>query len=360
MIIGVPKEMKKAEYRVSIIPSGAGELRKAGHTVLIEKEAGEGCGFHDREYLESGAQVSGRTSLFERSDLIVKVKEPAPEEYDLIGEGQSVFAFLHLASNRDLTNVLLKKKVTGLAYETLRKDGVFPLLAPMSEIAGKMAPMMGSFYLQKFYGGRGVLFAGATGIKPAKAVILGAGVVGTNAARVCIGLRMDTVVINRDMEGLKKVEELFGGKVKTVLLTSRSVREEIRNADIVIGAVLVPGGKAPVLITRDMLRDMNEGAVIVDVSIDQGGCVETSRPTTHDDPVYEVDGIVHYAVANMPGAYPRTSTVALTTATLPYIETLAEKGVEKAIEEDAVIRSSLNTYRGEIVNKALADSMSEK
>jgi alanine dehydrogenase len=253
--------------------------------------------------------------------------------------------------------MLIRKKVTGLGYETLRKDGKLPLLLPMSEIAGRMAPLMGAYYLQKFRGGKGVLPTGTAGVKPAKALILGAGVVGTNAAAVCAGLRMDTVVISRGIEALQRIDEMFAGRVKTLSLAAHNVSEEIKDTDIVIGAVLVPGGRTPVVITKDMLKTMGKGTVIVDVSVDQGGCVETSRPTTHDDPVYEVDGIIHYTVANMPGAYPRTSTLALTNVTLPYIKALADRGVERAIREDPAIRSSLNTYRGEIVHPALAQSM---
>lgn len=357
MIIGVPKEIKNAEYRVAMTPSGVEELKRDGHTVLVETGAGEGSGFSDEEYLKADADIVDREILFKKADLIVKVKEPLPPEYELMRKGQAIFTFLHLAPNKELTGVLLNKKVTALGYETLQKDGGLPLLSPMSEIAGRMAPLMGSYYLQSSHGGKGILSTGTVGVKPAKALILGAGVVGTNAAHVCIGLRMNTVVINRGVEGLKRIDEMFIGKVKTLPLTIHNIKEEIRDADIIIGAVLIPGGKTPVLITRDMLKTMSKGAVIVDVSVDQGGCVETTRPTTHDNPVYEVDGIIHYTVANMPGAYPRTSTLALTNVTLPYIKTIAGKGIERAVSDDPVIKSSLNTYRGEIVYKALAESI---
>ncbi len=356
MIIGVPKEIKKDEFRVGMTPAGAEELKLDGHTVLIETGAGEGSGFSDEEYLKADADVIDRSTLFRKADLIVKVKEPLSSEYELIREGQAIFTFLHLAPNRELTEMLLAKKVTGLGYETLEKGGRLPLLFPMSEIAGRMAPFMGSYYLQSFWGGKGILPTGTIGVNPAKAVILGAGVVGANAATVCMGLLMETVVIDKRMEALQKIDEMFLGRVKTLPAGPVNVRNEIRDADIVIGAVLVPGGKTPLLITRDMLKLMGKGTVIVDVSIDQGGCIETSRPTTHDDPVYEVDGVVHYTVANMPGAYPRTSTLALTNVTLPYIRTLAGMGIEKAIAEDKEIRSSLNTYRGEIVHLALAEA----
>lgn len=357
MIIGAPKEIKKEEYRVAITPFGVEELKKDGHTILVETNAGEGNGFSDDEYLQADADIVDRTTVFKKSDLLVKVKEPLSQEYDLLREGQAVFTYLHLAPNRELTDLLLKKKITGIAYETLQKDGTFPLLAPMSEIAGRMAPLMGAYYLQKIHKGNGVLVTGATGVKPAKALILGAGVVGTNAAHVCIGLGMNTIVVNRGIEKLQRLDEMFMGRVKTLPLTSHNVAEEIKDADILVGAVLVPGGRTPILITRDMLTTMKKGAVIVDVSVDQGGCIETSKLTTHDNPVYEVEGIIHYCVANMPGAYPRTSTLALTNATLPYIKLLANKGIENTLRENAEVRTALNTYKGEITNKALAESM---
>lgn len=357
MIIGVPKEIKPDEFRVGITPFGVRDLTREGHAVLIEAGAGAGSGFPDGEYESAGAEIIGKTNLFEKADLIVKVKEPVPPEYDLLRGGQALFTYLHLAPNRELTEMLLRKNVTGLGYETLAKAGSLPLLAPMSEIAGRMAPLMGAFYLQKFKGGSGVLATGASGVRPAKIVILGAGVVGTNAARVAAGLGMETVVMNITMERLQRIDEMFLGRVKTLPLTHHTIAEEIRDADIIVGAVLVPGGRTPVLINREMLGTMRKGSVIVDVSVDQGGCVDTSRPTTHHEPVFEVDGIIHYCVANMPGAYPRTSTFALTNATLPYIKSLVNRGIEKAIHEDPAIRTALNTYRGEIVNKALAEAM---
>lgn len=357
MIIGVPKEIKTQEYRVGITPFGVEELKRDGHTILIETTAGEGSGFSDDEYLQVDADIVDRETVFKKSDLIVKVKEPLPQEYDLIREGQAILTYLHLAPNRGLTELLLNKKVTALGYETLQKNGTLPLLAPMSEIAGRMAPIAGSYYLQRIHGGRGILPTGVCGVAPAKALILGAGVVGTNAARVCIGLGMDTVVMNRGIDRLQRLDEMFMGRVKTLPLTIHNIQEGIKNADIIIGAVLVPGGRTPILITREMLKTMKKGSVIVDVSVDQGGCAETSKPTTHDNPVYGVDGIIHYTVANMPGAYPRTSTLALTNATLPYIKTIAKNGIEKAIREDPIIKSALNAYKGHIVNKALADSL---
>jgi len=357
MILGIPKEIKTEEFRVGLTPIGARELVRGKHTVLVETGAGGGSGFSDDEYRKAGAEMASRDAVFGRAELIVKVKEPISPEYPLLRDGVALFTYLHLAPNPGLTRLLLEKKVTGLAYETLERDGRLPLLAPMSEIAGRMAPLMASFYLQKFKGGSGVLPTGVSGVRPGKIVVLGAGVVGTNAARVGMGLGMETVVINKDTAGLQRIDELFKGRVRTLPMTSHALEEEIVDADIVIGAVLVPGGRTPVLITREMLTTMKRGSVIVDVAVDQGGCAETSHPTTHDDPVYEVDGIIHYCVANMPGAYPRTSTIALTNATLPYVRTIAERGIEKAVQEDPVIRSALNTYRGKIVNKALAESL---
>jgi alanine dehydrogenase len=360
MLIGVPKEIKVEEFRVGITPLGVHDLTLDGHHVLVESGAGIGSGFSDEEYKRAGATMTGKEQLFQQAELIVKVKEPVRAEYEVLREGQAIFTYLHLAPNRELTDLLVKKRITGIAYETLTKDSRLPLLSPMSEIAGRMAPLMGSFYLQKFKGGSGILATGASGVKPAKIVILGAGVVGTNAARVAVNLGMKTVVLNKGIERLQKIDELFMGRVETLPVTVQTVSEEIREADIVVGAVLVPGAQTPVVVTRHMLGTMKKGAVIVDVSVDQGGCIETSRPTTHDDPVFERDGILHYCVANMPGAYPRTATLALTNATLPYIKMLADKGIARAVQEDPVMVSALNTFQGKIANKALAESLKER
>ncbi len=357
MIIGVPKEIKREEYRVGISPAGVKELRKDGHTVLIEEGAGQGSGFADNEYLDADADIVSRDSLYQKSDLIVKVKEPLPSEFELYRERQALFTFLHLAPNWQLANHLIDRRITAIGYETLQKNGSLPLLAPMSEIAGRMAPIVASHYLQMIHGGAGILSTGTAGVKPAYALILGAGVVGSNAARVCVGLGMDTVIINNTIEKLKRIDEVFMGRIKTLPSTMHNIEEEIRHADIVIGAVLVPGARTPVLINREMLGYMKKGSVIVDVAVDQGGCFETSMPTTHDKPVYQVEGIIHYAVANMPGAYPRTSTLGLTNATLPYIRVLANLGIERAVRENAPLRSALNIYRGHIVHRGLAESL---
>lgn len=357
MVTGVPKEIKKGEFRVGMTPYGVEELKTDGNSILIETGAGEGSDFPDDEYRGAGAEIVEKEDLFSKADLIVKVKEPIPAEYGLLKAGQAIFTFLHLAANRELIEVLLKKKITGLGYETLLKDGGLPLLSPMSEIAGRMAPIMGAYFLQKIHGGAGILPTGVMGVEPAKALILGAGIVGTNAARDCVGLGMDTVVMDVRMERLQKVDEMFMGRAKTLPVTMHNLKEEIKDANIVIGAVLIPGGRTPMLIKRDMLKTMKRGSVIIDVSVDQGGCFETSRPATHDAPIYEVDGIIHYTVANMPGAYPNTSTIALTNVTLPYIKILCVKGIEKSLREDASLRSSLNTYNGQVIHKTLAESM---
>jgi alanine dehydrogenase len=357
MVIGVPKEIKTHEYRVAITPSGAAELIKDGHRVLIEESAGLGSGFGDEEYREAGAELSEKARVFAEANLIVKVKEPLGDEYGMLREGQAVFTFLHLAPNPELTELLLKKRITAFSYETLEDEGGLPLLAPMSEIAGRMSPLVAAFYLQRAEGGEGVLPTGATGVPPANILILGAGVVGTNAARVAHALGMRVTVINRGIERLRHIDEMFMGEVDTLPSTEHEIRETIKKADIVVGAVLVSGERAPVLITREMLGTMKKGSVIVDVSIDQGGCTETSRPTTHDEPVYTEEGVIHYMVVNMPGAYPRTSTLALTNSTLPYIRRLAAMGPEKAAREDAPLRTALNLHDGKVVHKGLAASI---
>jgi alanine dehydrogenase len=354
MIISIPREIKTEEFRVGMTPVGARELVRTGQTVIVESGAGEGSGFIDDEYRKAGAQISSREAVFQQAELIVKVKEPIASEYPLLREGVALFTYLHLAPNPDLTNLLLQKKITGLAYETLVRDGKLPLLAPMSEIAGRMAPLMAAFYLQKFKGGSGVLPTGVSGVRQGKIVVLGAGVVGTNAARVGVGLGMESVVINKDTIWLQRIDELFKGRVRTLPMTAHALEEEIVDADIVIGAVLVPGGRTPVLITRAMLKTMKKGSVIVDVAVDQGGCVETTHPTTHDNPVYEVDGVVHYCVANMPGAVALTSTLALTSSTLAYGLTIADLGLEEACRKNPALMLGLNVYGNAITCEGVA------
>lgn len=356
MIIGIPKEIKKEEYRVAVTPENVTKLSKVGNIVLVENNAGVGSGFSDEEYEEAGASIVDKKRLFEQAELIVKVKEPIVEEFNFFKEGQALFTFLHLAPNRILTEFMLKRKITGLAYETLEVDGTLPLLFPMSEIAGRMSPLVGAYFLQKFLGGSGILPTGTSTAKPAKIVVIGAGGVGGNAVRVAFGMDMETVVMAKTSNNLQKLKSQLGETIKTVILSEETLFTELKDADIVVGAVLIPGGRTPQLVKKDMLKVMKKGAVVVDVSIDQGGCFETSRPTTHDNPVYIVDGVVHYAVANMPGAYPRTSTIALSNATLPYIIQITQFGLEKTIAENSAIRTSLNTYEGRIMNKALAEA----
>jgi alanine dehydrogenase len=357
MIIGIPKEIKEHEYRVSATPDGVEGLVKEGHRLIVERSAGSGSGFSDDDYLQAGAEISDRREVFAASELIIKVKEPLPEEYDLLKEGQALFTFLHLASNPELLKILLRKQIAGFAYETLEAEGTLPLLKPMSEIAGKMSPVIAAYYLQKIHGGQGLLFTGAGGIAPAQVLILGAGIVGMNALEVAYGMGARVTVINKGLEKLKKIDELYGGRIRTVPASKERIEAETVAADVLIGAVYVTGARTPKLVSAEVVSKMKKGAVIVDVSVDQGGCVETTRPTTHSNPVYIVDGVVHYSVANMPGAYPRTSTLALAEKTITYIAAIARTGTDRAIAENQALRSALNTYRGEIMNKAVADSI---
>ncbi|MDP3296494.1 MAG: alanine dehydrogenase [Thermodesulfovibrionia bacterium] len=356
MIIGIPKEIREHEYRVGITPEGVKELKKDGHRIIIEKSAGEGSGFSDEDYQNAGAEISDKLHLFKESELIIKVKEPLPVEYDLFCECQSLFTFLHLAANPELTHFLLRKNITAFAYETLEVNGTLPLLMPMSEIAGKMAPVVAAFYLQKVHGGEGILLTDVEGVPSANVLVLGAGTVGMNAIKVAFGMGANITVINRGMDKLKVIDELYNGKVKTLAATEKNIGAEVLNADVVIGAVLITGAITPKLISRALVSKMKKGSVIVDVAVDQGGCVETTMPTTHSNPVYIVDGVVHYAVVNMPGAYPRTSTLALTNRTLPYIKILAKTGIENAIKGNEPLRTALNIYKGKIMHNALAES----
>jgi alanine dehydrogenase len=356
MIIGIPKEIKEHEYRVGMIPSGVNELVLDGHRVIVEESAGIGSGFPDEDYINSGAVITQKDSLFSEAELIVKVKEPLQAEYGLLKSGQAVFTYLHLASNPELIDVLLKKKIAGFAYETLEVDNSLPLLKPMSEIAGRMAPVVASYYLQKIHGGLGVLATGAEGVPPARFLILGAGIVGMSALQVAFGMGADVTVINRGKEKLNVINGMYGGKVRTVFSTPENIENEAVKADVLIGAVLITGARAPRLVSRSLVSKMKKGAVIVDVSVDQGGCIETTKPTTHNEPVYVVDGVIHYCVANMPGAYPRTSTLALTAKTLKYIKLLADSGIKTAAVNN-IFKSALNTYDGELMHKAVAGSI---
>lgn len=357
MIIGVPREIKEYEYRVGLTPSGVMELRKDGHRIIIESGAGEGSGFSDEDYQKAQAEISDKARLFNDSELIVKVKEPLSSEYDLLQDGQAVFTYLHLAPNPELTRLLLNKNISAFAYETLVEDGELLLLKPMSEIAGRMAPIMAAYFLQKFNGGAGVLMTGTESVSPAQVLILGAGSVGMNALKVAYGMGARVTVVNRTVEKLRPIDELYKGDVRTLPATKENIESEAIKADVLIGAVLIAGAKAPRLVSRELVSKMKKGSVIVDVSVDQGGCIETSRPTTHSDPVYSVSGVIHYCVANMPGAYPKTSTLALANKTLKYIKLLAGEGIEGATAEGSPMRSALNTYKGRIMNKALAESL---
>lgn len=358
MIIGIPREIKDKEFRVGIIPAGVRKMIESGHVILIESGAGLGSGISDKEFEAAGARlVTEAASVYGEADLVMKVKEPLEREYVYMHPGLILFTYLHLAPLPKLTQVLLDKKVAAIAYETVSRDDDFlPLLAPMSEVAGRMSIQVGAHYLEKEAGGRGVLLGGVTGVAPGHVVILGSGTVATNAAQMAVGLGASVTMIGRNSARLAALESIFSGKITTRLSSRENIAKEISRADLVIGAVLVTGASAPKLITRDMLPLMQKGAVLVDVSIDQGGCVETAKPTTHSDPVYEVDGIIHYCVANMPGAVPRTSTFALTNVTLPFVHAIADKGFFKAIREDSSLKRGVNTYKGFLTNREVAQA----
>ncbi len=358
MIIGLPKEIKDNESRVGLTPAGVKTLSDNGHTLLIEKSAGEGSGIGDDEYTyASGRIVASAEEVWQRAEMIVKVKEPVGPEYQRMREGQLLFTYLHLAPDLELTQALLERKVIGIAYETITNaEGHLPLLTPMSEVAGRMAVQVGAHYLQKPEGGRGVLMGGVPGVLPAKVVIVGGGVVGINSIKMAVGLGAHVVVLDKNLDRLRYLDDIFGAKIKTLVSNPYTVQDAIAHADLVIGAVLIPGASAPMLVTREMLKTMHKGAVIVDVAVDQGGCIETTRPTTHSNPTFYVDDVLHYCVANMPGAVPRTSTFALTNATLPLALRLANKGFKDAIAKDMHLKNGINTYKGHITYQAVAES----
>lgn len=358
MIIGIPKEIKDHEYRVSVTPEGVRALRQDGHEVVVETSAGIGSGYSDDAYREAGASVlASKAELFGRADVIVKVKEPQLSECSLFRKGQTLFTYLHLASSPDLTKALLEAEVTAIAYETIEaKDKTLPMLKPMSEIAGRMSVQVGARYLEKMQGGNGLLLAGVPGVESAKVVVLGAGIVGSAATRIAVGMGAQVTVVNLDIERLRYLDDLYGGRIVTRASTEAAIEESVAAADLVIGAVLVPGAKAPKLVSRALVAKMRPGSVIVDVAVDQGGCVETTRPTTHSDPVYKVDGVLHYGVANMPGIVPRTSTPALTNMTLPYLLKLASLGVKTAIDSDAGFAKGVNLRKGKVTCLAVAEA----
>ncbi|WP_104372688.1 alanine dehydrogenase [Desulfocucumis palustris] len=360
MIVGVPKEIKNNENRVALTPAGVTALIQDGQKVLVEKSAGAGSGFSDESYAEAGAKIlESAKEVFDGSDMIVKVKEPLPQEYTLFKEGQVLFTYLHLAPEKELTRVLLEKKIVGIAYETVQMpNGSLPLLAPMSEIAGRMSVQVGAHFLAKQYGGKGVLLSGVPGVPPARVTVVGGGVVGANAAVMAVGLGADVTIVEKNPDRLRELDTLFGFRAKTLMSNSYNLMDAVAKSDLLIGAVLLPGAKAPKLVTEEMVMQMNEGSVIVDVAIDQGGCVESvDRITTHDNPTFIKHGVVHYSVANMPGALARTSTLALTNATLPYVLKLAAIGYKDAITNDQAVFKGVNVYNGKVTCKEVADAL---
>ncbi|MBU1184058.1 MAG: alanine dehydrogenase [Proteobacteria bacterium] len=358
MITGILKEIKTEEYRVSMTPAGVEIMKDNGHTLLVEKNAGVGSGFDDKAYVAAGAEIV-RTAkeIYHRSDMVMHVKEPQPSEYDLIRKDQIVFTFFHLAANEALTRAMIKSKSIDIAYETIqRADGSLPLLIPMSEVAGRMAIQEGAKYLEMEYGGEGVLLGGVPGVEPATVLVIGAGTVGTQAARMACGLGARVYVIDSCLHRLRYLNDVMPQNCFTLISSPATIRRLIREADLIVGSVLIPGAKAPKLVTRDMLKTMKKGAVLVDVAIDQGGCFETSRVTTHRDPIYTIDGIIHYCVGNMPGAVAKTSTLALTNSTLPYAVEIANKGWKRAMKENLEIRKGANVINGQVTFKGVADA----
>lgn len=358
MIIGVPKEIKNNENRVALTPAGVMELTRRGHEVYVQATAGINSGFQDEEYVAQGAKILPTIEdIYAIAEMIVKVKEPIAPEYKLIRKGQIVFTYFHFASSEPLTLAMIESGAICCAYETVeRKDRSLPLLIPMSEVAGRMSTQEGRYFLEKPRGGKGKLLGGVPGVKPAKVFVIGAGVVGTAAARTAAGIGADVTICDISLQRLTYLADVMPKNVKTLMSSEYNIRQELKSADLVIGSVLIPGAKAPKLVTRDMLKDMEPGTVMVDVAIDQGGCFETSRPTTHEDPVYYVDGILHYCVANIPGAVPYTSTLALTNATLPYVIQLADKGWEQACRDNEELRKGLNIVEGRVVYKPVAEA----
>lgn len=357
MKIGLPKEIKDNEYRVGLTPAGVQALAHAGHTVYVQKTAGEGSGFKDEQYVKAGGQLLDTADeIWVAGDMIVKVKEPVAPEYPRMRESQVLFTYLHLAPELELTKQMLDRKVTGVAYETITSGRRLPLLIPMSEVAGRMSVQVGATYLEKMNGGRGILLGGVPGVPAANVVIIGGGIVGTEAAKMAVGLGARVTIIDRDLDRLRQLDDIFMSKVQTLASSRYAIEEAISHADLVIGAVLVVGAAAPKLLTRDMLHLVPQGAVLVDVAVDQGGCFETTHATTHSNPTYYEEGVLHYCVANMPGAVPRTSTFALTNATLPYALDLANKGFAIAIADDAGLAEGVNTYAGKLTYEAVATS----
>ena len=355
MKIGIPTELKNHEYRVAVTPAGVHELVKHGHEVVVQRGAGRGSHIPDEEYLNAGAKlVDDADAVWGDAEMIIKVKEPIPEEYHRLREGQVLFTYLHLAASRSCTDALLNAKTTAIAYETVQVGGALPLLAPMSEIAGRLAPQVGAYHLMRFNGGRGVLPGGVPGVAPAKVVVIGGGVAGCNATQIAVGMGAEVTVLDVNLERLRQIDALYRGRVRTLYSTAYAIEQAVLEADLVIGAVLIPGAKAPKLVSEDLVRRMKPGSVLVDIAIDQGGCFENSRPTTHAEPTFQVHGSVFYCVANMPGSVPNTSTYALTNATLPYVLKLADKGWKAALREDPGLRLGLNTHSGLLTSEPVA------
>lgn len=358
MIIGVPKEIKNNENRVALTPAGAAELVKHGHTVYVQASAGMGSGFMDEDYVSVGAKIlSTIEEVYAVAGMIIKVKEPIESEYKLIKEDQLLYTYFHFASSEKLTQAMVDSKSICLAYETVElPDGSLPLLVPMSEVAGRMSVQEGAKYLEKTFGGRGVLLGGVPGVHPAKVLIIGGGIVGTEAAKMAAGLGADVTIMDVSLKRLRYLDDIMPANVKTMMSNDFNIREMVENHELIIGAVLIPGAKAPSLVTRDMLKTMKPGTVLVDVAIDQGGCIETTVPTTHDNPTFVIDDVIHYSVANMPGAVPRTSTIALTNATLPYAIKIANLGWEEACKQNAALKKGLNIVKGNIVYKGITEN----
>ncbi|MBU6391998.1 MAG: alanine dehydrogenase [Planctomycetota bacterium] len=358
MIVGIPKEIKPDEYRVALIPVGVEEMLEHGHTVLVERGAGLGSGISDQAYERAGAKlVDDPKKIYNQAQFIMKVKEPLPAEYPLLREGQIIFTFLHFAASKKLTDAILKAKAVAIAYETIRNEhGQHPILTPMSEVAGRMSIQEGAKYLEKPMHGRGILLGGVPGVAPAEVVVIGGGVVGSNAAKVAAGLGARVTVIDINMERLRYLDDIMPKNVVTLMSNAQNIREKVKEADLLIGAVLIEGARAPYVVTKDMVQTMKAGAVIVDVAIDQGGCVETSKPTTHSNPIFKVYDVIHYCVANIPGAVACTSTHALTNVTLPYALEIADKGYEHATRENPAILRGINMVKGRLTNKAVADA----
>ncbi len=362
MLIGVPKEIKNHEYRVGMTPSSGRELLHHGHKVLVETKAGAGIGFDDAAYQAAGAKIANKAAdVFAEAEMIVKVKEPQPNECKMLRKGQLLYTYLHLAPDPEQTNGLLQSGCTAIAYETVTSArGGLPLLAPMSEVAGRMSVQVGAHYLEKAQGGAGILIGGVPGVRAANVVVIGGGISGTHAVRMALGMEAIVTVIDKNLDRLRELDEVFGSSLNTIYSTVDAIEQYVIEADLVIGAVLVPGAAAPKLVTRNMIKQMRPGSVVVDIAIDQGGCFETSHATTHADPVYVVDGVTHYCVANMPGAVARTSTIALNNATLPFAVALANKGARKALADDPHLLNGLNVHDGQVTYKAVADALKHK